>query len=138
MQGAARFERDVLTHQPDLIMIDYALNDRQLSVQEAESAWRSMIEQAQARDIPLILLTPSWDLTWVDQGEEWRALKLRSSMVRRLAEAYGLGLADSDQAFAKALDASESLNNLLSHWNHPSPAGHQLIAKEIAAWFPPR
>src|SRR3954467_10042249 len=26
--GAARFEKDVLSHQPDLVLIDYALNDR--------------------------------------------------------------------------------------------------------------
>ena len=47
--GAARFERDVLSHKPDLVLIDYALNDRGLGLDRAKAAWKAMIEKAQAR-----------------------------------------------------------------------------------------
>ena len=69
VQGANRFEKDVLCHQPDLITIDYGLNDRSLTPEQAEAAWREMIRMSQDRGIPVILLTPSWDQTWYAQSE---------------------------------------------------------------------
>ena len=57
--GAARFERDVLAHQPDLVLIDYALNDRGLGLDRAKAAWKKMIEKAQARGVKVILVTPT-------------------------------------------------------------------------------
>ena len=46
--GAARFAAEVLTHRPDVVTIDYALNDRGIGLERAERAWRAMIEQALA------------------------------------------------------------------------------------------
>jgi len=43
--GAARFEKDVLCHQPDVIFIDYALSDRCRPLDEVEAAWKSMIQR---------------------------------------------------------------------------------------------
>ncbi len=60
--GAARFAADVLCYKPDVVTIDYALNDRQLGLARAEQAWRSMIEAAVAKDIKVILLTPTHDI----------------------------------------------------------------------------
>lgn len=57
--GAARFEKDVLCHQPDVIFIDYALNDRRRPLDEVEAAWKSMIQQAKQRKIPVVLITPT-------------------------------------------------------------------------------
>ena len=42
-RGAARFENDVLSHAPDIITIDYALNDRGIGLEKAQAAWTSMI-----------------------------------------------------------------------------------------------
>jgi hypothetical protein len=36
--GAERFDRDVLSHRPDLVTIDYALNDRAIGLLRAEKA----------------------------------------------------------------------------------------------------
>jgi lysophospholipase L1-like esterase len=138
VQGAARFKQDVLCHQPDLITIDYGLNDRGVSLEEAEAAWRQMIEDAQERAIPVILLTPSWDMTRFAQSEEWHALERHAAQIRRLAAEYGTGLADSFAAYEREVSAHGDLLNLLSHWNHPSPLGHELIARELTAWFPAR
>ena len=138
VQGAARFQEDVLCHKPDLVTIDYGLNDRGLTLKQAEEAWRRMIGWALDREIPVILLTPSWDQTWFVQSEEWHALEQHAQQIRRLAEEYGVALADSFAAFGKEVDANGDLLNLLSHWNHPSPSGHELIARELTAWFPAR
>ncbi len=138
VQGAARFEKDVLCHQPDLVTVDYGLNDRGLTMEQAEGAWRQMIETALSRGIPLILLTPSWDQTWFSRSAEWAALERHAGQIRRLAEEYGVGLADSFAAYEREVAAGTDLLNLLSHWNHPSPRGHALIAAEVTAWFPAR
>ncbi len=45
-QGAARFAAEVLCHRPDVVTIDYALNDRQLGLERPEAAWRKMISAA--------------------------------------------------------------------------------------------
>ena len=136
VQGAARFQKEVLCHRPDLVTIDYGLNDRGLSLEQAEEAWRRMIEKALERKIPVILLTPSWDKTWFARSEEWHALEQHARQIRRLAEEYQVALADSFAAYGKEVQEHGDLLNLLSHWNHPSPLGHELIARELTAWFP--
>ena len=138
VQGAARFREDVLCHKPDLVTIDYGLNDRGVPMKDAEDAWRQMIEQSLERNIPVILLTPSWDQTWFAQSEEWHLLEQHADQIRRLAEEYQVGVADSFVIYAKEVKEQDDLLNLLSHWNHPSPLGHQLIARELTAWFPAR
>src|SRR5665213_2969528 len=46
--GALRFEGDVLSLRPDVVTIDYALNDRGIGLRRSEKAWRTMIEMALA------------------------------------------------------------------------------------------
>ena len=135
-QGAARFEDDVLCHKPDLITIDYGLNDRRLSLKEAETAWRRMIEMALNRKIWLILLTPSWDQSWFSQAEEWETLVQHAQQIRNLADEYQVALADSFAAYQHEVDEHGDLLDLLCHWKNPSRIGHDLIAKELIAWFP--
>ena len=51
IEGARRFEKDVLCHQPDVITLDYGLNDRGLGLDAARTAWRAMIEMALAKGV---------------------------------------------------------------------------------------
>lgn len=136
--GSARFARDVLCHQPRLLTLDYGLNDRRIGLSAAEAAWRRMIEQVLAKDLPVILLTPSWDNSFYRQDEDWQALTAHAQQIRRLAGEYGVGLADSFARFEAAVQQPEDLVSLLSHVNHPSRAGHELIADEISKFFPAR
>ena len=138
VQGAARYDADVLCHKPDLVTIDYGLNDRSLTLEQAEHAWREMIEKTLERGIRLILLTPSWDQTWFSQSKEWHLLEQHARQICSLAEEYKVALADSFGAYEKEVGERGDLLNLLSHWNHPSPEGHALIARELTAWFPAR
>jgi len=59
--GLKRFEADVLTHKPDVLFIDYALNDRGMGLERAKIAWEKMIRLALEKNIKVILLTPSPD-----------------------------------------------------------------------------
>ncbi|MBC8547619.1 SGNH/GDSL hydrolase family protein [Clostridiaceae bacterium NSJ-31] len=135
VQGAARFDSEVLNHRPDVLTIDYALNDRMVGLDAAEAAWRSMIERALAVGVKVILLTPTWDETYFDRSEGWEQLTAHAAQVRRLAAEYGVGLADSFAAFEGYLGAGGALTDLLSHVNHPSGLGHRLVCRELAAFF---
>ena len=137
-EGEKRFMKDVLAHSPSLITIDYGLNDRGLGLPAAEKAWRSMIEMALRQKVRVLLMTPSWDTSWFEKNESWRELEKHACQIRRLSEEYRIGLGDSFQAFERYIHSGGDLQDLLSHVNHPSPLGHQLIAREITSWFIPR
>ncbi len=133
--GAKRFERDVLSLRPDVVTIDYALNDRGLGLARAEAAWRSMITNALAHHIKVILLTPTPDLTsaWDDPND---ALNQRARQIRRLAAEYGVGLVDSLAAFQAAVKGGAQLKDLMAQSNHPNRRGHVLVADALLQWFP--
>ena len=137
-EGAARFERDVLNHRPDLIILDYGLNDRGIGLAKAEKAWREMIEKTLGSGAKMILMTPSWDQTWFQKNEEWYMLEAHAAQERSLAEEYGAALGDSFAAYERYVKNNGDLQDLLSHLNHPSPLGHKLIAREITSWFTAR
>lgn len=133
-EGARRFERDVLTHRPDLILIDYALNDRRLGLERAERAWRAMIESALQHDIPVILLTPTGD-TRSDIQDSDDPLNQHARQIRQLAAEYKVGLADSLAAYQAHVDRGGRLEDLMSSVNHPSRQGHALVAEALLQWF---
>jgi len=133
--GAARFESEALCHRPDVVTIDYALNDRRVGPAAAEAAWRAMVEQALTRGARVILLTPTADVTQQPGRADAGDLQRHAEQVRRLAGEYGVGLADSLAAFEAYCTAGE-LGDLLSWANHPNRAGHELVARELLRWFP--
>jgi hypothetical protein len=137
-QGADRFAAEVLCHRPDLVTVDYALNDRGLGLQQAENAWKKMIDLAAERAIPVILLTPTLDQLTQRTGDPayTRDLVAHARQVVRLADEHNLGLADSYNAFHQHLNTGGHLYDLLSHVNHPSRFGHSLVAREILRYFP--
>jgi len=134
-QGAARFESDVLTHKPDVLTIDYSLNDRYIGLETAYISWEKMIKQALDNNIKVILCTPSWDNSYYVQDENWKNLVQHAEQVRTLADRYNVGLADSFASFQRHVTSPEDMAQYLSHVNHPSKAGHELIAQEIAKYF---
>lgn len=136
--GAARFEADVFPHHPDVVTIDYSLNDRGIGLKRAEAAWRKMIEAALSRQCRVILLTPTLDVLTERTGNPSWSLELprHAEQVRRLAGEYGIGLADSYQAFQRYIESGGDVIDLLSHVNHPNRLGHQLVARELLRWFP--
>ena len=117
-----------------MLFIDYSLNDRALSLEEARSYWASMIESALENNIKVILCTPTPDTT-EDITDDAAPLAAHAEQVRELAETYHVGLVDSYALFkAKAL-AGEDISRYMSQNNHPNAQGHRLVADEILTWF---
>lgn len=133
--GAARFERDVLVLKPDVVTIDYVLNDRGLSLERSRKAWVSMIQKAKAAGVKVILLTPTGD-TGSKLDDPKDPINQHAEQVRQLAAEFGVGLVDSLAAFKAYIKSGGKLGDLMSQGNHPNRKGHDLVTKELLEWFP--
>jgi CheY-like chemotaxis protein len=136
--GAERFENEVLCHRPDVVLLDYALNDRRIGLERARTAWSRMINLTLERGVPMILLTPTLDQFPLREGTDASALDLarHANQVRELAQMHHVGLADCHSAFQSYLAGGGHLFDLLSHVNHPNRLGHSLVTQLILRYFP--
>lgn len=134
IRGAERFKRDVLVHQPDVLFIDYALNDQNTDPAQTKKAWENMIRQAKSRHIKVILLTPSPDLR-VNFNDSTNELKKNTDQIIRLANENQIGLVNSFAVFNKLFAHGDSLKNYMAQVNHPNKRGNELITDEILKWF---
>ena len=132
-QGEKRFDRDVLVHRPDVLFIDYALNDRAIGLDRSERAWRKMIERALRREIPVVLCTPTPDLT-SNLLDSLTPLAQHARQIRKLAEEYHVGLADNYAAFVALAREGRNIRRMMAQSNHPNEHGHAVAAMEIVRW----
>lgn len=134
-QGAKRFRRDVLNLRPDVVTIDYGLNDRAIGLARSQRAWRRMIEMALARHVWVILLTPTPDLT-ARLNDPNDPLNQHARQIRRLAAQYHTGLVDSLALFEAKVRSGTPLKDLMAQSNHPNRRGHEIVAAGLLKWFP--
>lgn len=132
-QGSKRFSKEVLNHAPDVVFIDYALNDRSMGLERAKTAWVNMIETALEHNIKVILLTPTPDLKESISDPD-SALAQHAEQIRSLAKSYGVGLVDSYQFFSE-LAINGNLEGFMAQNNHINQKGHQLVANLIFDQF---
>ncbi len=133
--GSSRFEKDVLTHQPDVVTIDYGLNDRGLGVEKTRANLVSMILKAKERNVPVILLTPTPDKASNLENPD-DALCQQAQLIRELSREHQVGLVDSLAEFQAAIRNGARLDEFMSQGNHPNRKGHELVAKRLLEWFP--
>ncbi|MDR2563652.1 MAG: glycoside hydrolase family 88 protein [Prevotellaceae bacterium] len=133
-QGLSRFKKDVLVHRPDVLFIDYALNDRKIGLERAEKAWEKMIYNALQKDCHIILLTPTPDLSEniIDDNS---ILEKHTQIIRKLAAKHNIGLIDSYAVFKEKAKNGENIKKYMSQSNHPNEKGHALVADLIIAYF---
>ena len=134
-RGAERFENEALSHNPDIVTIDYALNDRGLGLGAASEAWTEMIEAAKASGVKVILLTPTGD-TRANLEDPNDPLLQHAEQIRRLAREHEVALADSLAAIQEYTGEGGKLADLMSQVNHPNRKGHELVVAELMKWFP--
>lgn len=133
ISGQARFEKDVLPHRPDILFIDYALNDRFSPLDKVKSSWAQMIETAQAKGIPVILLTPSPDQR-INIADPANPLDPYVVQIRDLAKQYKTGLADPYVVFQQLVKDGK-LKEVMASVNHPNETGHMVIVNRILPYF---
>lgn len=130
VSGAARFERDVLSLRPDIIFIDYALNDRRQDEDKVRKSWEQMIAAAKKAKVPVVLLTPTGDSS-AKLSDPADPLNVRAEMIRNIAKEQDVILADVFAAWKSELEKGTPQADLLSQGNHPNLKGHTLAAEAI-------
>lgn len=133
-QGAKRFKRDVLTKEPDVIFIDYALNDRAVGLARAKIAWEQMIKEALAAKVKSILLTPTPDAT-ENIKDPNAPLAQHTRQILALGRLYNIPVVDSYEAFKKLAMAGADLREYMAQSNHINPKGHAIVAGLIMRLF---
>ncbi|MCC6415574.1 MAG: exo-alpha-sialidase [Opitutaceae bacterium] len=154
----ARFDCDVLALHPDLVVIQFGLNDAAVDVWRDPPASQprvaradyvanleSMIRRLKERNIAIILMTPNrmyWSPLLLERydrppydganPESFNQLHLDNyaAAVRALAVRENLPLIDINQTY---LDSGNPAQFLLKRcMQHPNDAGHQLVADLLA------
>lgn len=133
-KGAARFKKDALSMRPDVVFIDYALNDRRLPEAEVEKSWRSMAKAAKEAGVPVVFLTPTGARN-VRYDAPDEPLEIRAAIIRKVAAEEGIPVADVLAAWKAALKKGVKQDSLLAQANHPNRKGHEIAAKVIAGMF---
>lgn len=134
-QGSERFKSEVLCYRPDVLFIDYALNDRSIGLERAKIAWIKMIVESREYGTKVILLTPTPDLN-EDIFSDDSELAKHSEQIRDLAKKYNIGLVDSYKLF-KDLALDHDLKMYMAQNNHINKIGHELVSQLIFKYFNP-
>lgn len=150
-QALGRLERDVLRHEPDLVLIAFGLNDSLAGLEGIstfEEALREMITRIRHEtSAAVILLTPpfmahrenprihpdhvkSADVIIRTQAEG--VLGHYARVIRNIAAETGTGLADIYREWERlAEDGLDTDAWLVNGLNHPDRKGHQLASRVI-------
>lgn len=126
--GVFRIERDVIAHQPDLVAIEYCVNDGGLTDEEAIRYVESMIVRLKSLPRPpAIVILESAARTGVNLSRH-----------RRLARHYDLLEVDFQAAVdAKLRDEGRAWTDFFNDDVHPNRAGHALYAATMRAALEP-
>ncbi|HET6297189.1 MAG TPA: SGNH/GDSL hydrolase family protein [Kribbella sp.] len=128
----ARWQTDVLAHEPDLVSVLIGINDTwrrydeddPTSTEDFEAAYRACLEPVRAR---LVLVEP-FLLAVKDEQRSWREdLDPKIEVVRRLAREYDAILVPADVEFTRQA-AVVGATTLADDGVHPTSAGHRLLA----------
>lgn len=134
IKGEKRFKEEVLCYKPDILFIDYALNDRWDDFNQVRIAWQNMIESALQFGCKVILMTPTPD-NQENITDPNAKLQLHTNMIIELSEKYKVGVVDSYAIFKQKVNNGDDINNFLSQSNHPNKNGHQVVANLIFQYF---
>jgi len=135
--GLARFERDVLAHQPALVVLMFGLNDSwidnhktasRLTVEAYRDNLRKMIATLRDRKTKVVLMTPNPALAPTYEPQRNRTLKPYVEAVRELARAERVELVDLYARFGELALEGVDVNALCTDAMHPNPAGQKMIA----------
>jgi acyl-CoA thioesterase-1 len=133
-QGAARFTNEVLCHRPDVLFIDYALNDQRIGLEASLEAWTHMIVSAIQRNVKVILLTATPDQR-VDILDKGTLLQRLCDQIGGLARTHSVGIVDSYKLFQHISTSGGKISDYMSQVNHPNAMGHQRVADAILSYF---
>ena len=153
--GLDRFDRDVLAHHPDLVVIQFGINDSavdvwrnppatspRVSIEAFEANLRLLIERAREAGARVVLMTTN-PIRWTPKlkelygkmpynpdrpdGFDLPLLSRYNAAARRVANEAGVPLVDVHAEFMRG-----DVDGLLLDGMHPGDAGHAIVAALLA------
>ncbi|MBO7519651.1 MAG: hypothetical protein J6T73_02635, partial [Clostridia bacterium] len=131
--GMARFEDNVIKKNPDLVFIEFAINDRyngisaEQSKQDTEYMIRALNKSNPYADIVVVLITDREVF-----GTEYKSYRA----IKEVADYYNIPVVDMGAAMYRQLGGS------IANWSgyyadgvHPLDAGHKIYADAVADEF---
>ena len=125
--GNMRLNRDLLSHNPDIVFIEFAVNDSATPIQREsfESMVRTTLSQ---ENDPAVVVV----LSYSGYGE----FDEDSVYMKELAALYGLPVVDVDKAVAMGIEAGYyTREEYIPDGVHPHYYGHQLMSDMIENLF---
>lgn len=133
--GLSRLDWAVLSYEPDLVTINFGINDcvLGLSREEFEMNLVEMVRRIRAGPDSEILLLSSQPLE--SPPYDQRVLDYYQT-VERVAKEMNVGFVDVYGAWMKRVQAGMPLDSLiLPGLDHPNEAGYRIIAEELMSLF---
>lgn len=118
--GIFRIERDIIAHQPDLVAIEYCVNDGGLPDEQAIRYMETMVVRLKSLPHPPAIL--------IVEAAAKGGVNLERH--RRVARHYGL--VEVDMQAAMDAQGAEAWNKYFSDNVHPNEAGHALYAETMS------
>lgn len=153
--GLGRFAKDVVAHQPDLVVIQFGINDSavdvwrdppatspRVSIETFETNLRRLIERSREAGARVVLMTTN-PIRWTPKlkelygkmpynpdrpdGFDLPLLSRYNAVARRVATGAGVPLVDVHAEFMRG-----DVDALLLDGMHPNDAGHAIVAGLLA------
>ena len=138
-----RMERDVLCHNPDLVIICFGLNDINGELSEYIDSLSEMFKRCKERDFDVIFLTPNMLNSYVDENtppffKEYAqkcadiqnngTMDLYIGEAVKLANSMDVKVCDCYKEWKKLSETQDTTLLLCNRLNHPTKEMHELFA----------
>jgi lysophospholipase L1-like esterase len=144
--SVARLEKQVLIHEPDLVIVCFGLNDVNRELKDYIDALRYIFKRCQEKDIDLILLTPNmlntyvaedtpkqyWDYAFktAEMQNEGRMDEFVYSAIA-LAKEMNVTVCDCYSKWKKLAETEDTTMMLANRINHPTSEMHKMFADAL-------
>ncbi len=144
--SVARLEKQVLIHEPDLVIVCFGLNDVNRELKDYIEALRYIFRRCQEKNIDLILLTPNmlntyvaedtpkqyWDYAFktAEMQNEGRMDEFVYSAVA-LAKEMNVTVCDCYSKWKKLAETKDTTMMLANRINHPTSEMHKMFADAL-------
>lgn len=127
--GLFRMDEDVIAHNPDLVFIDFTLNDayQRYTLEESVVYYESLIRRLyRANPYVDIVIIFIGDRNTVFNGSKW------IDEHKRLADHYDIPTISFNDVLARELaNTGNDIGEYLKDWVHPNDNGYKLYAKAM-------